>query len=284
MSSHSSTTELVNTIIDLISLPEIYLKVRELLNDPASSMADIAAVVSVDPNLTSRILRLANSAYCGFRAKIDTVNRAMTMLGTQQVHDIVLSTSIARSFSKIPTDAMDMEVFWRSSVICGACSKVLSDQRGILDSERMFTAGLLAHVGRLVLFMLHPGVIQEAYAKAASDVPIAHSIDATLGFNDADIAGELLERWGLPTTLVQPVRHRARPERIGQDAGSAEAEILHVASAIADMRYFRSDLETLIDQVDESIWTDLDLQPERLEQILAYADSLAEEITEQFLP
>ncbi len=285
MDSSLSSTSLVQKTADLISLPEIYLKVRELLDDPNSSLTDIADVIDVDPNLTGRILRIANSAYCGFKTKIETVNRAINMLGTQQIHDLVLSTSVARSFSNIPKDIVNMEQFWRCSVICGASAKVIADSCNILDSERMFTAGLLAHVGRLVLFMLLPEPIKKAYEEASQgSVSIPQAIENRLGFNDAEVASDLLTHWKLPDTLVKPIRYQTHPE-IGIKAYSPEeVAILHVASAIADKHELQLDTDEMISSLNEAAWHALEFNRETLMDLLADIESLSNEITEQFLP
>ncbi len=285
MNTSASPTNLVNQVVDLISLPEIYLEVRKLLDDPDAALSDIADVINVDPNLTGRILRLANSAYCGFAAKIETVNRAMTMLGTQQIHDIVLSTSIARSFSNVSEEVEDMESFWRSCVVSGSSAKLIADSRDILDSERMFTAGLLAHVGRLVLLMFQPDTIKEAYAKASSEmVSVSRALQDELGYHDGDIAGELLTRWRLPDTLVSLIRHHVHPEE-GETANiSEESGIVHVASAIADMKKFQLDFDGLILRLNENVWQSLGLERDTLSNLIEDSESLAGEITEQFLP
>jgi len=270
---------------DLFSLPEIYLRVRELLDDPNSSLSDIADVISVDPNMTSRILRIANSAYCGFAAQVGTVPRALSLLGTQQIHDLVLSTSVARSFTKIPEQVVDMKKFWRTSVICGAGAKVIADHREILDSERMFTAGLLSHIGRLVLYLRLPNVIQEVYElHPQQGVSISLALEDRLGFSDADVAGELLSAWNLPDSLVDPIRHHIHPALGNTEFALEEAAIVHVASAIADGRNHELDSDRLIQCLDEAAWLTLELTREKLMELMTDSESLANQVSEMFIP
>lgn len=275
--------KLASEVTNLVSLPEIYLKVRQLLDDPKSSLVDIANVVAVDPGLAGRVLRIANSAFCGFAFRIETIPRAMSMLGTQQIHDLVLATSVARSFSGIPKQLVDMARFWRSSVLCGASAKTIADTCNILDSERLFTAGLLAHVGRLALYLRLPEPTREAHAEAAQkSISLQKAIENKLGFDDADVAAELLSAWKLPDSLVEPVRHHTRfPCNEGP---ALEAAILHVASAIADMRDLRLDTDEMIRRLDETAWLTLKLNRDSLLALITDSESLASDITEQFLP
>jgi len=283
MNSSTSPASLAREVKDLFSLPEIYLKVRGLLDDSNSSLSDIADVISVDPNMTGRILRIANSAYCGFATKVETVRRALSLLGTQQIHDLVLSTSVARSFSRIPEQVVNMENFWRTSVICGASAKIIADHREILDSERMFTAGLLTHIGRLVLYLRLPDAIQEVYTLAPQqDISISQALEEKLGFSDADVAGELLSAWNLPDSLVDPIRHKVHPGSCDTELALEEAAIVHVASAIADNRDLELDSDRLIQRLDETAWLTLELTQEKLMELMAHSESLANEVSENF--
>ena len=114
--------EKVTANAKLISLPDVYFRLRDVLNDPEYCMGDVADVISHDPAMTTRLLRLVNSAYFGLAAKIDTVNRAVSMLGTQQVHDLVLAASVAQTFDGMSNQVMDMSRYWQKSVYCAIAS------------------------------------------------------------------------------------------------------------------------------------------------------------------
>ena len=92
----------------LFSLPDIYFKLKSVLDDPDFAMDDVADVMASDPGMTARLLKLVNSPFFGIEARIDTVPRAVNMLGTQQIHDLVLATSVTEAFAGISTDIMDM--------------------------------------------------------------------------------------------------------------------------------------------------------------------------------
>ena len=127
----------------LISFPDVYLRLKDILDDPDFAMAEIAVAISQDPGITLRLLRLVNSSLYGFSAKIETVSRAITLLGTQQVHDLVLATSVAQAFKGMSTAVMDMQRFWKGSVYCAVTSRQLAALCGGCDKERLFVAGIL---------------------------------------------------------------------------------------------------------------------------------------------
>ena len=146
----------------LISLPDVYFRLKSVLDDPEFCMADVAEMISHDPAMTARLLRLVNSAYFGLAAQIDTVNRAVSMLGTEQVHDLVLTASIAQTFEGITSEVMSMDQYWRRSVYCAIACKELAVLCNVLDSERVFVAGLLRDIGHLIMFQSVPVQVQQA--------------------------------------------------------------------------------------------------------------------------
>ena len=93
----------------LVSLPGVYLRLTEILDSPDFAMAEVVNAISQDPSITLRLLRIVNSSLYGFAAKIETVSRAITMLGTQQVHDLVLATSVAKAFKGMSSEIMDLQ-------------------------------------------------------------------------------------------------------------------------------------------------------------------------------
>ena len=110
----------IEDITDIPSLPEIFIRVNEVVNNPRSSLEDVGKVISEDTGLTARLLKIVNSAFYGFPSHIETISRAVTIVGTQQLRDLALATSVIRLFSGIPHDLLDMESFWRHSVACGS--------------------------------------------------------------------------------------------------------------------------------------------------------------------
>jgi HD-like signal output (HDOD) protein len=278
-----SPRALAHGVLDLVSLPEVYLKVRKLVDDPRSSLADVADALAIDPAMTARILRLTNSAYFGFAGRVTSVPRAVSMLGTQQVHDFVLATSVMRSFAGIPASLVDMRRFWRTSVHCGATAKVLADRCGILDSERIFITGLLAHVGRLVLYLRLPEVARGAHAEAVREHrPISDFERSLLGFDYAEVGGELLAAWNLPPSLVEPVRLHTRPAEGGDFA--FEASVVHVGAALAEALDRELPTASVVPQIDETAWQLTRMSEESFDDLRSLNEALSGELAELFAP
>lgn len=196
----------------LITLPDVYLRLKSILDDPDFAMAEVAVVISQDPAITLRLLRIVNSSLYGFTKKIETVSRAITLLGTQQVHDLVLSTSVAQAFTGMTTEVMDMHRFWRRSVYCAVTSHRLATLCSGCDKERLFVAGLLHDIGHLIMYQAIPNLSQQAILAARKSGEPLYKIERNIiGFDYAGIGAELMQQWSLPESLRETTMFHVEP-------------------------------------------------------------------------
>ena len=272
-----TATDLVERARELTTLPDIYVRVKKTLVDPASSHADVADVLSTDPALSARLLRMANSAFYGRPGTIATVSRAVGLLGTQQIHDLVLATAIIHAFDGFSSDLIDRRAFWSSSLFGASAAKLLADRCGILDSERLFVGGLLAPVGTLILYQELPEQMRSILADARMrGVDTAFLQRERLGFDYAQLSAELFTAWQLPPELVMPILGHTRPSA-AQDS-LLEAGILHIATQLAAARADGKGLNELVPQLNNDAWDITELSIAKLEEIDHEAQALTEEI------
>lgn len=225
--------EQISENAQLPSLPEVYLRLKKVLDDPDSCMADVAEVVGSDPAMTARLLRMVNSAYFGLATDIDTVDRAVSLLGTQEVHDLVLAVSVAHSFAGMSNDVMDMPRFWRRSVFCGIAAKELAALCNVLDSDRLFVGGLLRDIGHLLMYQHAPAkAVQAMELAAAQQAPLFKAERAVLGVDFARVGADLMRQWQLPQTLWEVTECHIEPVKSKEFALSTC--IVHIAAIMAD--------------------------------------------------
>lgn len=161
-----SAQELVQSCTSIFTLPEIYFRVREVVDDPNSTMGDLAEVLKLDPAISARLLRIVNSPIYGFPKQIDTISRAVSLLGTQAIIDLVTATTIGKTFAGVPVQLMDVSKFWHRSVLCALLAGKIAKSCGIKDSERFFIEGLLRDLGHYVLYQYAPERAQSALIEA----------------------------------------------------------------------------------------------------------------------
>ena len=147
---------LVNGVDQLVTLPSIYFEIRRIIESPNSTIGDVAGAIATDPALSAKLLRIVNSPLYAQARSVETINRAIAMLGMVQVHDLTLTATLATSFARIPTGMMDMQRFWRDSVLRATLMKALALQSGIRERERSFLQGLLGDIGHLVMYLRIP--------------------------------------------------------------------------------------------------------------------------------
>ncbi len=279
----SSVHELVDGAGSLISLPDVYFRVRAVIYDPDSTMVEVANALACDPNITARLLRVANSPFFGFTSKIETVTRAVNTLGTRMVHDVVLATSIVRTFYGISNDVMNMDVFWYNSVYCGVAARILAKRCKVRDSERLFVAGLLRDIGHLVMYLKIPDQAQQALVYANEHEQALYRVERELiGFDYAEVGGMLMSHWKLPDSLVDAVRWHPQPENA--ESAPIETSILHIAGQLiarleTDEQTGPTDL-----QINSVVWEKTGLSEDVLESVINEADQFVEETMELLFP
>lgn len=226
--------DLVNQSVKLISLPDVYLRLKSVIDSPNSSMADVAQVISQDPSLTARLLKMVNSPFYGFASKIDTISRAINMLGTRQVHDLALATTVVNSFSGFTNDKLNIYDFWMNSVYCAASARLLAFYCDGIDTERPFVAGLLHDIGHLVMYQQLPDETEDAAEMAQQEgIKLYLAERDVLGFDYAEVGAELMTKLDLPESLKQVTHYHVEPEK-AKDKFKLETAIVHVATQISD--------------------------------------------------
>lgn len=285
MDSHDPyIEELVDGVVDLIPLPKAYIRIRQLVHDPDSSAHDVANVIQNDPAMTGRVLRIANSAYMALVTKVDTIPRAVQVLGLNQVHDLALAMSAVTALQDIPSPVFDIHDFWRRSIYCAVVSKILSERLRRREGDRAFVSGLLHDIGHLVLAYRETETLKDALAQArAGGHSLVDEERTRFGFDYARVTAQLLKRWDLPDSILDPVAYHTAPREYTGNM-YIEVAILHVASVIARAAMWRSEAAEPVPELDAMCLQVVHLREDDVEEIMAQADSQVVEAIQLLLP
>jgi HD-like signal output (HDOD) protein len=269
--------QLVQEVDHLFSLPEIYFRIKQTIDHPKSTVDEVAAVVSQDPNISSRLLRMANSSYFGFATKIDTVNRAISIMGLAHLQNLVLAVSASKAFKGIDSELVNMKNFWIHSVLTASIAQILARKAHVLDSERLFVAGLLHDIGHLVIYTTLPTNANKVFTRAKNeDLSLQQVEKEMLGFDYAEVGGALLKHWKLPESLYLPIQgHTYLPI---EDEFAIDCAIIHIANVMA-LRdpYVKTGFKTPTLEVSALQLTELteeELEPIKMEAKKSMADIL----------
>jgi HD-like signal output (HDOD) protein len=227
--------ELIRDVEGLVSFPQVAVRVTQLVEDPQSSATDLGYVISQDPALALRVLQLANSSMYGMRHEVDTISRAVTILGTLQIRDMVLATSAIHSFDGIPNDLVSMEDFWRHSLFCGLAARHIASTVLGGREESSFIAGLLHNIGKLVIYSRMPEAATRTLMMIldGEERQRYQAERRVLGFDHAQVGGALLGQWSLPPHLIETTACHHEPEQAKNFP--REAAMIHVANTVATM-------------------------------------------------
>jgi HD-like signal output (HDOD) protein len=225
---------LVANIKDLVTLPEVALRIAGMVDDPTSSATDIGREISLDAALTARLLRIANSPAFGQYGKIATISRAITVLGVRQVRDLTVGLTAIRTFDGIGNELVTMESFWRHSVLCAVAAGQIAGRRQRGRDDTPFVAGLLHDIGQLVLFSRAPELARTALlmsVDSAADRGLFLCEREVIGFDHAAVGLALAKNWAMPRSLQECIQFHHEPE-LAQEY-PLEVATVHIANSVA---------------------------------------------------
>ncbi len=276
-----SALGMVQEQVYLISLPDIFYKIMEVMKSPVSSANHIADIVSKDSSLTARLLKLVNSAFYGFPAKIDSISRAVALLGTKELTSLALGISVAKTFAGIPSKILNMEGFWKHSISCGVYANLIAARKQGLSGERFFVGGLLHDLGKLIMIRSRPDLVGQAIIFSRKNrIPLYQAEKEVLGFDHAQVGGLLCKEWKMPETLEYMVRFHHLPSNT---KNPLEPGIIHLANLMAMVAGPGANGEGVYPALDTKAWESLGLHASDLFPMIMQAERQIEDVIHIFL-
>lgn len=267
---------LIDRTSTVYSLPLFYERLNEAINHPRTSIDDIAKIIIEDQGLSARLLRLANSPLFGYFGRVDSINKAVTIIGTQQLRDLALAASVMGVFTGIPEDLLNMASFWRHSVACGILARALATMRRETNVERFFVAGILHDVGQLMIATTIPPVMKELIETSRAQEQLFFMVERDrFSFDHGEAGGALLRTWKIPANIAEPVECHHRPQRAEQFP--LEASLIHLADLICQAMEYGHTGEWCVPPLDSQSWDRLGLAANQLGTVLKQAEPQIEE-------
>lgn len=213
--------------------PKVF-KLLDLLEDENHALDDVADIIKFDPNLTANILRYANSAYYGAKVKIESIEAALSRLGSQTVFEVVIG-SIAAGRLKKGLGGYDLKEgeLWKHSVFSALFARELARRFDVQGGNRVFTAALLKDIGKVVLNRYLSDVVENIneliYYQQTSFLEAEKKI---LGIDHAELGAMVARKWNFPDKLTTLIRDH----HIGDQTGdNPEVNAVYIADTICSM-------------------------------------------------
>ncbi len=270
-----SIEELLNDEVKLPSLPAIALRIIEAVKTDDASLVELAKIVSSDPALAARILKISNSSFYAIPQKVDSIQKALTILGTEALKNVALSFVIVKQMQSDQKEGFDFEIFWKRAVTSAAAANIISSVIK-QKSDDIFITGLLQDIGIVVLYLCmsddYLKVFDEKRVSTMSVVEAEHKI---FGYDHQEVGSKILEKWGLPENIYMPIRYHHNSKQIPENY-QIKARILWLADRMSSV-YHGSRCAEKIKEINKTLGRTYGFSEEDIKRII---DSVANESIE----
>jgi putative nucleotidyltransferase with HDIG domain len=216
----SSYEIVLKRIRDIPSLPDVVNKILSIISKPSTPASEIARLISYDPGLTSKVLRMVNSAAYGFQRQISSIQHGIMILGFNNVRGLVLSASIFKLFEgHACPGGLNHTEFWEHSLGTAVAARVLAKELRIPEADDIFSAAMLHDIGKVVLDVY----FQEDYVKVLEAAreqqmpchgPTFYRLEQSmLGITHTGIGSFLASKWKLPTAITEVIQFHHEPHK-----------------------------------------------------------------------
>jgi HD-like signal output (HDOD) protein len=250
------------------ALPTLPLVASRLLEAvarmDAETTEEVARILALDPGLTARTLRLANSDCYGFPRKVGSVELAVLVLGPGTIRDLILTASVVQTLA--PGDRA-LTKLWNHSMACGVAARALGERIHYRLLGEAYAAGLLHDIGAVLLREQEPGRFEAAQALATTQGQSLEEAERSLyGSDHSEVGGWLAERWGLPGEIVEAIACHHRPWEANR--APELTALVHIADSLADRAGYAWAPPTASGPATSSAWEAIEPDPERREALL----------------
>tara|TARA_R110001583_G_scaffold26092_2_gene94184 strand:+ start:3851 stop:4696 length:846 start_codon:yes stop_codon:yes gene_type:complete len=262
-----TATEYAEQAGEIFVLSDSFIRIKELIDDESSTIDDISDVIIIDPALTGTILKLANSSFFNYPGKIDTISKAVLVLGITEVYNLVIAYFTTQAFKSINAEQDYLENFWEESVDCALLIKFFGCSLQLPNAERLFILGILHNLGEFIVKQISPDKIIACQHAENSCLPWNMQRDV-LGFTFGECGAEMLKLWQLPYNIVAPIRNQDEA-----DFGliTTETQLLYIAKRImVHQKLLKSKNQKEL--VDEVQLTSLGINEAMLRTAVEYCD------------
>ena len=230
--NNSGTEQLIENEINLPSPPAIAVQILNTVQNEDAAMCDLAQIIAADPALTGKMLQISNSGFYSLKSEVTSIDRALSVLGTNIIKNIALSFVIATDLRGDKESGFDFDKYWRRSVTSAVAAELLAQELGEKDDD-IFVTALLHDIGMLVIFLHKQSEYSELLQQAElSEQTIATFETEKYNFDHQQVGSTLINKWGLPERISTAISFHHSPESAPEDYRKT-ATILYFSDQLA---------------------------------------------------
>ncbi len=195
---------------------------------------EISSIVEPDASLCAQLLRVANSAYFGFRGKVKTIEKAVMLIGVDEVRNLSLAICLVNQFKNgILAKGFDIKKFWVHNLLTAFCAQEIGKDKPFFDKDELYLMGLLHDIGRLVMAQLMPDEFNVIEVKARRLGVYPWTVEQELGIMHTEVGYLLAKKWALSEQMAQVLEFHHHPAL--SKGFSRECAVVAVAAYVAKM-------------------------------------------------
>lgn len=253
--------------VEIATLPEVTLRIVQVVQDPRSTAHDLHRIVSNDPALSARVLRVVNSAFYGLPGQIGSIDRAIMMLGLNAVKNIAIAASLSKLFRSPKTaGGFSGKELWMHSVAVGASNKLITKAIGLSLPDEAFLAGLIHDLGLVAVMQCFDNKVPELIELVESGMPFRQAEDQVLGANHENIGAILAKTWKFPRSFQCVAGYHHRPEDLAKEHRLL-ATVTHISDVLCAMKELGISLTTETEEINGELLDEIGLTVDQLNQV-----------------
>lgn len=261
----------IQEISHIATLPEVTMKIIKLVEDPDSTAQDLNKVISNDPALGARILKVVNSAFYGLPGQIGSINRAIVLLGLNAVKNIAIAASLAKLFrgGKI-AENFDARDLWSNAIASATATRLLAQKVSLGLPDEAFLAGLIHDLGIMVEIQAKRAQFVQVLERVAADssITLRQAETEIIGANHEQFGQALCKLWKFPVNFQYVTGFHHRPSELSENH-RALTGLVYVADLITKNLGIGFTLGTEQDEIDPSLLEELKLSNTMIEEVTA---------------
>lgn len=229
--AQSPAIEIADQTLEIATLPEVTLRIVEILQNPRSTAHDLHEIVIHDPALSARVLRVVNSAFYGLPRQIGSINRAIMLLGLNAIKNIAIAASLSKMFQRGTVwDDFSGKDLWTHSVAVGATNKLITETIDLALPDEAFLAGLIHDLGLVAVMQCHGNDISQIVQLTKAGLSFCQAEEKVMGTNHQEIGAVLTEKWKFPRSFQYVTGYHHNPTDL-----APENRLLAMVTYISDV-------------------------------------------------
>lgn len=224
-----STIDAFFESVQLPTIPDLAQSLIKTLNDDDASIAEVSDLITRDPAISAKLLRLANSAQFGLPRGIGSIDDAIAMVGMSKVRTLALGACLSNTFPKVA--GLDTHTFWKTCMASAGYAEWLARRLGV-DVQMAWLTGMMVRLGELLIAQVDPANLQEIERLPMAPGARWERERRYIGFTEGELTAELARRWNFPMQMVQALKVSADP--LVEQAFSRLGALVHLAGLLAD--------------------------------------------------